>query len=133
GYVKDFTFQQLKQLDAGAWFSIAFSHTPIISLDEFLAWAQFKPLHLHIELKNNKINYKHLEEIVFEMVSYYRLQEQTTLSTFNCHSIKRLSMFKDDINIALLISKKRQNLCAYTDRKSTRLNSSHVSISYAVF
>lgn len=114
GYVKDFTFQQLKQLDAGAWFSIAFSHTPIISLDEFLAWAQFKPLHLHIELKNNKINYKHLEEIVFEMVSYYRLQEQTTLSTFNCHSIKRLSMFKDDINIALLTSKQRQNLCAYT-------------------
>lgn len=113
GHIKDYTFEQIKQLDAGSWFSPRFSNTRIVSLEEFLMWAQFKPLHLNIELKNNKIDYAHLENIVFEMVTHFRLQQRTTISTFNPHSIKRMATFKDDITLALLTSRKRKNLCTY--------------------
>jgi len=113
GHVVDFTFQQLKELDAGSWFSSLFSRTSIVSLKEFLTWAQCKPLYLNIELKNNKIDYKHLESIVFEMIMNFRLQERTTLSTFNPDSIKRMNMYNDQINIALLTSRRKRNLCTY--------------------
>src|SRR5690625_7581403 len=52
GYIKDLTWNQVKQLDAGSWFSKKFTGAGIISLDEFLQWIQFKPLYLNIELKN---------------------------------------------------------------------------------
>src|SRR5699024_11937901 len=41
--------------------------------------------------------------------------------------------FKDQLEESLQDSRKEETTAATTDRKSTRLNSSHVSISYAVF
>lgn len=113
GYVKDFTFRQLKQLDAGSWFTSQYAETPIVSLEEFLNWAQFKSFNLHIELKNNKIDYKYLEEIVFKMVTHFQVSDRTTLSTFNPHSIQRMASFKDHVNIALLTSRRHKDLCTY--------------------
>ncbi|UJL44779.1 glycerophosphodiester phosphodiesterase [Virgibacillus sp. NKC19-16] len=112
GYVRDFTFNQLKQFDAGSWFSKEIGHATIVSLDEFLQWIHDKPLCLNIELKNNKIDYKNLEAIVYEMIDSYQLLNRTILSTFNPNSLKRLREFKD-IEIALLTLKKNKNLVSY--------------------
>lgn len=112
GFVKDFTFNQLKQLDAGSWFSKEFAGVSIVSLDKFLQWIHDKPLCLNIELKNNKIDYKNLETIVYERIDYYQLLNRTILSTFNPNSIKRLKGFKD-VEIALLTSKKNKNLVSH--------------------
>ncbi|SDQ52436.1 glycerophosphodiester phosphodiesterase [Virgibacillus salinus] len=124
GYIKDYTFKQLKQLDAGSWFSLKFAGSAIISLEEFLGWIQNKPLCLNIELKNNKIDYKNLENIVYEMVSHYQLLNHTTLSTFNPTSIERLKRFNGNIGVALLTSKRRKNLVSYT--KDLGANAIHI-------
>src|SRR5690625_5400798 len=104
GYVKDYTFNELKNFDAGSWFSDKFAGTSIISLDQFLKWIKSKSLFLNIELKNSKINDPRIEKIVYELIVYYHLQDRTILSTFNKNSVKRMKQFSD-IEIALLTSR----------------------------
>jgi len=110
GYIRDFTYRDLKNLDAGGWFSNEYTGTNILTLDEFLKWAENKPLYLNIELKNNKIDYRHLENYVYERVDYYRLLNRTTISTFNPKSIKRLKQYNHRVGVALLISKRTENI-----------------------
>lgn len=113
GYIKELTYNQLKQLDAGSWFSSEFSGTSIISLDEFLQWVKDKSLWLNIELKNNKIDYKHLEPIAYEMIDYYQLLNRTTFSTFNPNSVKRMKSFNNEVGVSFLTSKRNKNLVKY--------------------
>ncbi|MBP1969677.1 glycerophosphoryl diester phosphodiesterase [Virgibacillus natechei] len=110
GYVKNFTFKELKQLDAGSWFSQKFVGTPITSLEEFLQWVYDKSLYLNLELKNNKIDYRDLEAIVYERIEHYQLLNSTTISSFNPNSLKRMREINNDIEVALLLSRKQKNL-----------------------
>lgn len=110
GFIKDLTYEQLLHLDAGSWFNQKYAKTPIISLQQFLQWVKQKPLHLNIELKNNKIDYKHLESIVYEMLKDFKVIDRTTLSTFNPKSVKRLNAECKGVEIAFLRSKRKGNL-----------------------
>lgn len=113
GYLNDYTYQQLQEVDAGSWFGEEFTGERIISLESFLKWAKQKTLYLNLELKNNKIDYKHLEEIVYELLKYYRLLNRTTISSFNSTSIKRMKSFNSHVEIAYLTSKKKKNLVSF--------------------
>lgn len=124
GYVKDLTLNQLKQLDAGSWFSKKFIGTTIITLEEFLQWIKPKSLYLNIELKNTKIIYKNMESIVYDMLSHYDLLHRTTLSTFNPFSVRRISELCQDLDIAFLTSRRNPNLVH--DAKAMGANALHV-------
>jgi len=124
GFVKDYTFAELKKLDAGSWFPGDFTNTKLISLEEFLEWIQYKPLYLNVELKNNKIDYENLETIVFDMVKKYELMDRTTISTFNIKSVKRLKHLNHKIEIAYLTSKQDKNLV--TEAKAMGANAIHI-------
>ncbi|MDY0396507.1 glycerophosphodiester phosphodiesterase family protein [Virgibacillus halophilus] len=89
GYVKDVTYQQIKALNANAGFPTEVN-TPVPSLEEFLEWAKDKPLHLNLELKNNKITYRHLEDIVLKQLDAYNLLDRTVISSFNPLSLKKI-------------------------------------------
>lgn len=116
GYVKDYTFTDLRQLDAGSWFSDEFAGSSILSLEEFLDWVIDKPLELNIELKNSKIDYSNIESIVYEMVDHYKLLDRTILSTFNHESVKRLKAVNETIGVALLTSRRRKDLTDYAKK-----------------
>lgn len=124
GFVKDFNFQELKRLDAGRYFSQQFTKTRLISLDEFLEWAREKHLYLNLELKNNKINYKGLEEKVLQMIHDYKVEHRTIISSFNADSVKRLRKLNPDIDIAYLRSKKHAALPRFS--KSLGASSMHI-------
>lgn len=124
GYVKDYTFQELKKLDAGSWFSTSYTNTKLLSLDEFLNWIKDKSLCLNIELKNNKIDYKDLEKIVYSKLMDYQLLNRTTLSTFNPKSVKRMKKVDKQIDAALLTSRRRKDLVGYA--KSLGADAIHV-------
>lgn len=110
GYIKEYTLNQLKNLDAGSWLSEKYRGTQIISLEELLIWAKSKSLCLNIELKNNKIDYEHLETIVYEMLKHYQLLDRTIISTFSVKSLKRLKQFYQEVEIALLTAKGSKQL-----------------------
>lgn len=124
GYIKDLTLNELKELDAGAWFSPKYAGTKIVTLDEFLNWVLLKPLYLNIELKNNKIDYRNLETIVYNKIKNNQLLHRTTLSTFNPSSVKRLSKQTKDVEIAFLTSRRKRYLTEFA--KSIGANALHV-------
>jgi glycerophosphoryl diester phosphodiesterase len=124
GYIKDFTYHELKQLDAGSWFSPKFKGTTIPTLEELLTWIKGKSIYLNIELKNNKIDYKHIEAIVYEQIKAYQLINRTTISTFNPNSVIRLATHTNFRELALLTSKRIRNPIQFV--KELGANAIHV-------
>lgn len=124
GYVKDFTYNELIKLDIGSWFSQEFKGAKFVTLEEFLTWIKPKDLYINIELKNNKIDYKNLEVIVYEMLKEHKLLDRTTISTFSENSIRRLKQFQDKVEVAFLTSKRLPNLVEYS--KNLGANAIHI-------
>src|SRR3981081_1641417 len=64
GLVQEHTLAELKELDAGAWFSPAYGGQRIPTLDEVLVWARARGTILDIEIKNAPVYYAGIEEKV---------------------------------------------------------------------
>lgn len=126
GLIKDFTFAELRNLDAGMWFSKQYAKTRLISLEQFLQWIKPKQMTLNLELKNVKFRYQHLEELVYEQLEHFSLEDRTIISTFNPESIKHMASFNKDISLALLRSKKHRHLCKY----AAKLGAQSIHINY---
>ncbi|WP_394217779.1 glycerophosphodiester phosphodiesterase [Halobacillus trueperi] len=124
GFVQDYTYAQLRLLDAGSWFSPKFSDTYIVTLDEFLRWFRDQPMFLNVELKTNVIAYKNIERIVYESLKRYHVLERTVISSFNVDSLKRMKEINPSIQTAFLTSTKMRNLPQYA--KSEGCDALHV-------
>jgi glycerophosphoryl diester phosphodiesterase len=104
GYVKDFLYKQLRLLDAGSWFHDRFALQRIPALMEVLEWVQDldKEIMINIELKNNVIDYPHLEEKVLKMIGQFQLEKQVILSSFNICSMLKARQLHPTIEIGTL-------------------------------
>ncbi|QSS98557.1 glycerophosphodiester phosphodiesterase [Pontibacillus sp. ALD_SL1] len=125
GYVKDYTFEQLKKLDAGKWFSEKYSEERLLSLEEFLKWISNTSLSLNIELKNNIIDYKDIEKEVLELIKHYGVVERTIISSFNPKSIKRFKRLSKEIECACLTSRRPKDLKSLIEE--TKANALHIN------
>ncbi|MCF3941703.1 glycerophosphodiester phosphodiesterase [Oceanobacillus sp. APA_J-5(13-2)] len=124
GHIKDYHLEELKTLDAGAYFAATFIGTRILTLEEFLEWASDKPLHLNLELKNNKIDYEDIEIKVLDAIRKYQVKQRTTISSFNPESVKRMRQLDHTLDVAFLRSGKHPNLADYA--KELGASSLHV-------
>lgn len=102
GYVKDLSLAEIKQLDAGNWFSDAFTGERIPTLDEVLNFIAGTDQLLNIELKNVTIAYEGMEEKVVSLVQKHGLVDQVVLSSFNHISLNKISKRHPEINCAIL-------------------------------
>lgn len=105
GFIRDYTYEQIIQFDIGSWFSSEFANATIVTLDQFLTWIKGTPLHAHIEIKNNKIDYPNIEAVVYEHICKHQMEHRTTVSSFNFSSIQRFKELSRTIEIAYLTSK----------------------------
>ncbi|GGF08684.1 glycerophosphoryl diester phosphodiesterase [Halobacillus andaensis] len=123
GFVQEYTLDYIKKLDAGSWFSTKFSDCSIVTLEEFLCWFKFKPMVLNVELKTNVIEYKEIENIVYEALAKHRMLNRTVISSFNLNSITRMHEINPNVQTAFLTSTKRQNLAKFAkENGSTSLH-----------
>lgn len=130
GLLQDYTYDDLKHLDAGSWFSSKYEGASILTLEEFLTWIQDKPLQMNIELKNNIIDYKQLEAIVYEQLKHFNLQKKTVISTFNYNSVKRFRELSKDVEIAWLLNKRVRDPISYVkDAGATALHLKYTLLS----
>ncbi|UOQ42632.1 glycerophosphodiester phosphodiesterase [Halobacillus salinarum] len=113
GFVQDYTYSELRLLDAGSWFSPKFSDSSIVTLEDFLCWFQPQPMVLNVELKTNVIAYKHIEKIVYECLKNYQVLDRTVISSFNADSIMKMKEINPSIQTAFLTSTKMRNLAGY--------------------
>ncbi|PLR99951.1 glycerophosphodiester phosphodiesterase [Bacillus sp. T33-2] len=103
GYVKDYTYNDLRKLDAGSkWESIQ-RKEPIPSLEELLDWLTTNEMICNIELKNGIVPYEGMEEKVIFMVKDHGLSERIIISSFNHYSIVDCYRIAPDIEIAPLL------------------------------
>lgn len=124
GFVQDYTYAQLSLLDAGSWFSSKFSDISIVSLDEFLQWFKNQPMFLNVELKTNVIEYKNIEQIVYDSLKRNHVLDRTVISSFNSDSILRMKEINPSVRTAFLTSTNRRNLVEYA--KSLHADALHV-------
>lgn len=96
GNIKDFTFAELQELDAGSWFDTKFSDEKIPSLQEVIDLLDDTTL-IIIELKEGNKAYPGIEERVVQLVKQNEIESQTILKSFDPNVLERLRIIEPDI------------------------------------
>ncbi|RSK29377.1 glycerophosphodiester phosphodiesterase [Bacillus sp. HMF5848] len=102
GYVKDFTYHQLRKFDASFKFHDQYGFVPIPSLQEVLEWVKPLDLLINIELKNGIIEYPTLEEKVLELINEFQIENRVIISSFNHYSLKKCKIISKNVETAIL-------------------------------
>lgn len=126
GYVKDFTYSQIRMLsiDAGNG-----RKEKIPSLEETLDLLEKEMrlgVMLNIELKNNIVRYKGMEDKVLETIHQRVLQEWTVYSSFYTKSMVELRKLDGKASVAILDVKVSD--CFYKKRGSFEENTEQIAL-----
>ena len=103
GSIKKMTFDQLREADLNDQKLKGQSDCKIPTLEEVLKLIKPTNLTLNIEIKNNKVKYKGIEEDVINLVKEYNMEDRVLISSFNSKSLKRISKLDENIKTAYLI------------------------------
>lgn len=87
GFVKDYTLSELKDFDAGKYFSEEFAGTKIPALSEVLEFISALNIKLIIELKGD---YEKLDMKVVELIHRYNCEDKAIISSFNHNYLKNI-------------------------------------------
>jgi len=107
GKVVSYTFNELKQLDAGSWFGAQFSGERIPTLQEVLELVRGKTL-LNIELKQGDLgqySIKDLADRSLQEVERAGMLNQVIFASFDLSAIDRIREKNPRIPVALIYSK----------------------------
>lgn len=82
GYVRDMTLAEIKELDAGSWFSDEFSGTRVPTLEEVFAIMD-DTTRLLLEIKKGSPYYPDMEQRVIDLVYKYDFQDRVLMKSFD--------------------------------------------------
>lgn len=102
GYVKDFTLNELKRLNAGNKFDKKYSNEKIPTLYEVFELIGSKYILLNIEIKSGIVLYPGIEEKLVSSIFEYGFQDRVLLSSFNHYSVKQVKELEPRLKIGLL-------------------------------
>jgi glycerophosphoryl diester phosphodiesterase len=103
GEVAELTLEEIKSLDAGAWFSPEFRGTEIPTLDEVFE-AIGKKLFINVEIKSLSARGDGTEEAVAQCIQNHSIQERVIISAFNPKVLKRFRLLMPDVPLGYLLS-----------------------------
>ena len=104
GYVKDYTLKELKKFDFNRRFP-EYGKVSIPTLEEVYAFVKETDLLVNVELKNNQIYYKGLEEKVVALTKKMGMENRVLYSSFNHHSMHKIRTLDEGAEVALLYTK----------------------------
>ncbi|WP_409967845.1 glycerophosphodiester phosphodiesterase [Bengtsoniella intestinalis] len=90
GRVCDLTAVELSALDANAGFQGQYAPCPVPTLEQYFKWVVNTALITNIELKTNILAYDGLEQLVWDLIVKYQLEERILVSSFNHYSVQRM-------------------------------------------
>jgi glycerophosphoryl diester phosphodiesterase len=105
GLVRDYTFEELRKLDAAFIWGGKYGFNPIPSLDEYFAWVKNTEIVTNIELKNSVYYYEGLEEKTLALIKKYDLEQQILFSSFNHASLLKCKKLNPAIPCGVLTGK----------------------------
>ena len=134
GYIKDMTLNELQSLNSNFRDYENNKDCKIPTLKEVLTL--FKPTDfiINIELKNNKIKYKNLEEDVINLVKELKMERRVIISSFRMKSLNKVKALCPKITRSYLISEKfykhrLKNMIFY---KAIKNKSTYLSPNYII-
>lgn len=101
GLVKNYTLDEIKQIDVGSSFSEAFSGEPLATLREVLEIIPRETV-LNIEIKNIPVIYSGIEEKVVQCLENYDRMDNVIFSSFDHQALEKLQKLAPRIPIGLL-------------------------------
>lgn len=129
GLVKDYTLEEIQQLDAGFWFHEQFRGEHLPSLEELLQLTKERETIVNIELKNGIIQYPELEEKVIAMVRSFGMEDRIVISSFNHYSLVKCKSIASEIRTGILYMEGLYQAWEYA--KTARADALHAN-KYAV-
>lgn len=109
GYVSDFTLEELRQLDAGSWFSKQYAGQQMPTLEEVIDFASGN-ISLNIEIKPEAVSNDRthgVEEQVINLVKKYDMESHISISSFDYRALEKLNKLAPRLSTALLYNKKQ--------------------------
>ena len=103
GLVSQLTLKQIKDLDAGIWFSPKFKGTKIPTLEEAIAVIKGKAK-FAIEIKKELHSNEAIEKKLIEEILKNNILEDTVVISFNFSSLKRVKEIEPQLQIGFLLS-----------------------------
>ena len=104
GRVDAYTLDELKRLDAGAWFGDAYAGARIPTLDEALAWAGRRGVGVDIEIKSGPIVYAGIEDAVVAAVHAAAMADRVLVTSFDHAAVARVRRIAPDLATGVLYS-----------------------------
>lgn len=108
GYIRNFTLEDIKQLDAGMKFHSTYAGERIITLEELFDELLHK-VGMIIEIKNPKLN-KGIEEILANVINQYNNTENIIIQSMDFESMKIMHELLPEIPVAVLVSRSKHPL-----------------------
>ncbi len=102
GLVREHTFRELRELDAGSWFSGKYAGERIPSLEEVFELLKDYKFTIHVELKTSLFEYEGIEKLVAELIDKFRMNNRVIVSSFNHYSLKRMKQAKPEVRTAVI-------------------------------
>lgn len=134
GYVKDMTLKELQSLNSNFKYYENNKDCKIPTLKEVLIL--FKPTNfiINIELKNNKIKYRNLEENVINLVKDLKMEKRVIISSFRMKSLHKVKALCPKITRSYLISERfyRYRLKSMIFSKAIKNKSTYINSSYSI-
>lgn len=90
GLVREMTYPELCQVDFCAGFAGQFGFQRIPTLREYLELVQDRDILSNIELKTGIYEYPGIEQVVFDLLREYHMEQRVVISSFNHHSVLRM-------------------------------------------
>lgn len=126
GYVKDYTLEQLRTYDYGAWFDAKFAGQTIPTLAEVLAIFQSTNQIINIEIKSDIFEYPGIEVLIANEIQAFHLEKRVIISSFNHESIVRFQQIMPKVKVALLF----ESLILNIEKYAAELNCEAIHIPY---
>lgn len=98
GPVSSYRLNELKQLDAGSWFSPVYKGERIITFEEFLHFFGRRELVFAFELKVPDI-----EQQTLELINRYGIRDKTTITSFHYDYLANMRRLDSTISLGHLV------------------------------
>lgn len=102
GLIKEMSFDELRSLDFGSWFSPGFQGEKIPDLEEVLQLLDGWDGILNIEIKNGPVFYPGIEKAVLDTVVKHGFLSRTIFSSFNHYCLVEMRKINPETRIAPL-------------------------------
>ena len=102
GMVRDYTFEELQQLDAGSWFDPQFSGEKIPTLEEVLELTKGRVI-LNIELKKMGLVDDALEQKVVTLIQKHNMHADVVVILFNHWAVKEVKQLDPQVKVGIIV------------------------------